>query len=369
MSLLLTVIILGAVFSLLILAHECGHFFTARRLGCRVDEFGIGFPPRLFSWRRGLTRYSINLVPVGGFVKLHGEDEPTNDGEGFAQKPRWIRAAVISGGIIMNLLLAVGLFTAESWLGTYEILEQRIPPSPRDEIVLVQVLPERPAAAAGLREGDVILAVAGEKIHAIETFQHLLGKHAGKEVVLRVRRGEEQLNVTVVPRLAPPQGEGPLGILIARQRFKRYGFWAGIMRGWRKAGEVTLFMLAALGDVLRNIIFRGALVTEVTGPVGIAVLTQRAAQLGLSHLLSFTAIISVNLALINALPLPALDGGRLLFLLVETIRGRPVPHRLERFVHGLGFALLLSLIIFITIVDVRRFTSLAQQLEKFWRSW
>ena len=128
-------------------------------------------------------------------------------------------------------------------------------------------------------------------------------------------------------------------------------------------------MLGALGEVMRNIIFRGALVAEVTGPVGIAVLTQRAAQLGLGHLLSFTAIISINLALINALPLPALDGGRLLFLLVEVIRGRPVPHRLERFVHGIGFALLLSLIAFITIVDVRRFTNFAQHLGRFWRDW
>ncbi|MBI2869786.1 MAG: RIP metalloprotease RseP [Chloroflexi bacterium] len=331
--------------ALLVIVHELGHFFTARAFGVKVEEFGVGFPPRLFSVKRGDTRYSLNAIPLGGFVKLAGEENPGVPGS-LAGKPRRVRVLVLAAGALMNAILPVLLFTVAFVLPRDIVVSQ---------VMIEKVAPDSPAAAAGIREGDVILQVAGEPIRNTGELSRAIELNRGKEITLVVRQSDSSVaTVNVIPRWQPPPGQGAVGINIKAVNpeivKESYPLWQAIPLGFEECVQTyVLFKNAIISMVI------GTTPVALAGPVGIAEITGEAARAGISPLLEFAAFLSINLAIVNILPLPALDGGRIAFVVLEWLRrGRRVSPRVEGIVHLIGFAMLMALMLAITYQDIIR---------------
>ncbi len=330
----------------LVLAHEAAHFVTARLFGVHVLEFGVGFPPRIGAVRWGETIYSVNWLPLGGFVRLLGEEDP-EDPRSLAAQARWKRFVVIVSGAVANLLLPVLLF-AVAYAVPHEESAARA--------VIAEVVPGAPAEAAGLQTGDVIFEVGGRNAKNVAETGRLVRLQQGRETEFVVKRGDEGLvTVVVEPRWAPPAGQGPTGIRIAAQ----YPFTDTIaLPPWEAAGaglratvdSMVLFRNEVIGWV------KGSGGPALAGPVGIAQTTGEVAREGgISPLFSLAAVLSINLGVLNLLPLPMLDGGRLSFLLVEIARrGRRVAPEREALVHLAGFAVFIGLAVVITFADIAR---------------
>ena len=330
----------------LVLVHEAAHFVTARLFGVRVLEFGVGFPPRIGARRWRGTDYSLNWLPLGGFVRLLGEEDP-DDPSSLAAQARWKRFIVIVSGAVANLLLPVLLF-AVAYMVPHEESAARA--------VIAEVVPGAPAEAAGLRAGDVIYEVGGRNAKNVAETGRLVRIHQGRETEFLVKRGEEGfVTVVVEPRWAPPAGQGPTGIRIAAQ----YPFTDVIaLPPWEAAGSglratvdaMVLFRNEVIGWV------KGSGGPALAGPVGIAQTTGEVAREGgISPLFSLAAVLSINLGVLNLLPLPMLDGGRLSFLLLEIVRrGRRVAPEREALVHLAGFVVFIGLAVVITFADIAR---------------
>ncbi|MBI2845754.1 MAG: RIP metalloprotease RseP [Chloroflexi bacterium] len=346
---ILTIIAFIAVLSLLVFVHELGHFLLAKRAGVPVEEFGFGFPPRLLVLgRHRETIFTINAIPLGGFVRMPGENDPYLPG-GFASQSPAARASILVAGAGMNLLLAIFLFGLSAFIGE--------PVPATTEVVITEVAPGSPAESAGLQPGDTILALNGQEIEDSQDLVDLTEDKLGQEVVLTVRRGEETLDLALTPRPNPPPGEGPMGIavetVVISTKLESHPIWEAIPLGVERT-------LRALWVIIRGIILmvQGLIAPELAGPIGIAQITGEVAQMGLPFLIQFTAFLSVNLALLNLLPFPGLDGGRLAFVLVEILRGgkRMDPQR-EGLIHFIGIAILLGLVIIVSYFDILRVTS------------
>jgi regulator of sigma E protease len=352
-----SIIIFIIVLSILILVHEAGHFFMARRAGVLVEEFGFGLPPRVFGKRMGETLYSINLLPFGGFVRLHGENTQetvTDPKRAFLNQSKKTRSVIVLAGVFMNFVLAVVAFSiVYSFSGT---------PRESENVRVVEVRPDSPASISGLQEGDIVRKIDNEKISSNESFIGYVEDNRGNEIVIWAEReGVEGLVETrAVPRQDPPPGEGALGVVISSteiyfpplwQRpfigvyhgFRDALFWGGIVVG----GIIKIFTDLSGGTVPR----------DVAGPVGIFALTSEAAKFGILTLINFMGILSVNLAILNIIPFPALDGGRLLFIGIEGLFGRKVIPKVETAIHTLGMIILLMLIFAITAHDIKRLIS------------
>lgn len=352
----MTLLIFLLILSLLVLVHELGHFIVAKKSGVKVEEFGIGFPPRIFSIKYGETIYSINLLFFGGFVRLYGEEEKVakETARAFSQKPKRIRAAIITAGVVMNFLLAVFAFSV-----LYSVVGI---PRKSSEVQVVGISPGSPAQKAGLSIEDIVLSVDGERVQSNEMFIQLIEKRKGKDVVLELRsKNGEGKNVKVLPRESPPEGEGALGVAITDTKqyfppFWQRPFW-GIFYGFQEAflwGKQTLL---GVGMLISRIFTQGKLPEELAGPVGIFQLTGIVSQQGFLALLHFLGVLSINLGILNILPFPALDGGRLLFVIVEAVfrgRARQIIPKVERITNMVGFVLLIALILAITLQDIRR---------------
>jgi len=336
-----------AMLAVLILVHEFGHFIAAKRSDVKVEEFGIGFPPKLASIKKGETVYSLNLVPLGGFVKLLGEEDPTEP-RSFASKSIGIRALILAAGPLMNLVLPIILFSTVFMIPHNVLMEQ---------VQVQQVAPSSPAAEARIEQGDIILAINGHKINNRGDLAYYVQLSLGSETTLilnKATNGEQE--VTLVPRWRPPESEGALGIEVvgaggSQQVIRQsYSPWTASMLGTQRCLE-TLILFR---NTIRSWII-GATTLQVAGPVGIYQMTAEVARAGLLALIVFTAFISLNLGIINLLPLPALDGGRIVFLLVELARrGKRVSPRVEHLVNAVGFALLILLMCIITYFDIAR---------------
>lgn len=344
------VVIFVILLSLLILVHELGHFVMAKRAGVKVEEFAIGFPPRLFSVRRGETAYSINLIPLGGYVKMLGEEDPSFPRSFAAARRRW-RVAILAAGATMNILLAILLFAGAYAAGWPQVT--------KSEVVITQVVPGSPAAAAGLREGDVILAFNGQTIDQPEQLPPLSQDSLGKVTALTIRRGQQTIVVSLIPRTTWPEGQGPIGIAIMARPLKiepvHYQPLSALINGARQTIETITITLTLPLLVLRGLI--PADVARPIGPFGMYQLTSQAATETVATgwwfpILSVAGTVSAGLGLANLLPIPGLDGGRLLFVLIETIRGRRVSPKREGQIHLVGLALLVSLVIIITYFDL-----------------
>ena len=346
MSVLITIAAFIIVLSFLVLIHELGHFWAARLLGIRVRELGIGFPPRLKGvWRNGIV-YSINWLPFGGFVRLEGESDPDVE-DGYAGKPVWARIVVLVAGSGMNILLAWLIFSAIAALPIDRLVDS--------EIVIEDVVAGSPADEAGLRAGDVIRGVDGRDVLTLEQLSDGIASADGNEVTLRVQRGTVPLAVYIVPRTDPPPDEGPMGVTI---RLLNPVIETSSAPVWQAPWNGIVLMGNVIGSTATE--FRRAVGSAsnpgIAGPVGIAQATGEAAQQGPLSLMVIVALLSLNLGILNLLPIPALDGGRLPFLALEVIRrGRRLPPERENLVHFLGFAFLLSIVLLVTFgIDLPR---------------
>ncbi|MFA6533849.1 MAG: RIP metalloprotease RseP [Patescibacteria group bacterium] len=358
---LFTIVVFIAVLAVLVLAHEAGHFFTARRFGCQVEEFGFGFPPRIFGRRSKKTGilYSLNWIPLGGFVKIKGEDgENRDEPDSFGHKKAWQRAIILIAGVTMNFVLAVVLLTVGFGFGIPTALPTNLAdlgPQARianTETQIYLVAKDSPAEKAGLKSGDVILTLAGQTPASVTAVQDYLAGEIDKAVNLTVRRDGQELAISVTPVYRDEIGRGGIGIALARTGIVSYPWYWSLYYGAGAAGNLAVNILVAFYTIIKNLIIGQPVGMEVTGPVGIAVMTGEVARMGIIYMLQFIALLSINLAIINFLPLPALDGGRLLFLLIEKLRRRPVNQQIENFVHNLGFLLLMLLMVFVTYRDV-----------------
>lgn len=329
-----TIIILG----LLIFVHELGHFLVARLAGIRVLEFAMGFGKELLGWEKDGTRYTLRAFPLGGFCRMLGEDEEETDEEGsFQHKPVSWRFAVVAAGSLMNFMLAVVLFSLVYFffLG--------IPQTETTEIG--QVLPEGQAYEAGLVEGDKVLAINGEDMADWESVVAKINANPETEITLLIERDGQEKTTSVVPE--NEEGRGLIGIAPVTEK---YAFFSSIYLG---LSNTWFFVQLIFVSLFQMIV--GAIPADVAGPVGIVAVVGEVMETGFSNLLTLAGIISVNLGLINLLPIPALDGSRLVFLLLEAVRGKPIDPQKEGFIHLVGFTLLILLMIFIAFQDVTRF--------------
>lgn len=346
---LTTILAFVFVLGLLVFVHELGHFVVAKWAGIKVEEFGFGYPPRLFTFmRRGGTDYTINLLPLGGFVRMLGEEDPTAPGS-FASKPLLARAAVLVAGAAMNLLLAVVLFAIIGLVG--------VPGGdPTGYIEVTNVSPGSPAEEAGIKSGDLIVYIANQRVRSIEQLQGSISHYLDRPVTITILRDGQEIDVRLTPRGAPPENQGPIGVEIMNQlEMVRYGPIEAIGFGISQTFAVFIRILAGLSELLRQL-FSGAGAPPVAGPIGIAQVAGQVAETGqFINLLSFAAFLSINLAILNLLPFPALDGGRLMFVIIEGLRGgRRVDPQKEGLIHLVGMMILLTLMVFISYFDLLR---------------
>lgn len=357
----MVITILIAFFSLiaLIVLHELGHFLLAKKFGVKVEEFGLGYPPRIFGKKIGETVYSLNLLPFGAFVRIKGEDKRIEDSRSFSQKPIWQRSLIILGGVISFWIVSAILLSLVMNLGFPVVIgdeENHNLENPRVQII--SIAPGSPAEKAGLKPGDAIKQLSvfdyqltTDKIRKIQEFTE---KNLGKEVTLTIQRGKEVFDVKLTPRVSPPEGEGAMGVGLVRTATKSYRWYQAPIRGVMACGSLTVNVVKGWGIALGNIIRGRPSGAQLMGPVGIFSLISQVSQLGVNYFLQFIAIISVYLALFNILPIPALDGGKLLFLGIEKVRKRPVSQKVEQSLTTFFFALLIALIIWVTIKDIIR---------------
>lgn len=358
---ILTIVAFLVVLTLLVFVHELGHFVAAKRAGLRVHEFGFGFPPRIVGIKKGDTVYSINAVPLGGFVKIEGEDGGNKtDPKSFASRPAWIRAVILLAGVVMNLVFAAVLFGIGFGIGLPQSISDEAVPHAKvtDAAIVVNgVDKSSPAETAGLLALDKILKYNGEEISSVASLQEKVAATRGVTSEMTVKRGSEEKTLTITPRTADIQDQGPLGIELSKTGTVSYPWYWAIWYGAKTS--VTSFGLIAtsIWQLIHDAFVQGHVNGDAfTGPVGIAVLTGQFAHQGIIYLLWFTAFLSVNLAFINVIPFPALDGGRLLFVIIEKIRGgKKVKPETENIAHVIGFGLLLLLVLVITFKDVVHF--------------
>jgi regulator of sigma E protease len=356
---LLTILILIILLGVLVLVHEWGHFIVARKFGVRVEEFAFGFPPRLVSVTRRGTRYALNLIPIGGYVKIFGESgEDEQNPASFSSRPLFQRFAIIAAGVAMNVVLAWVLFSVGHGMGLPTVLDEGAAGAGA-AVTIIGVAPGSPASQAGLMFGDVIekLEMGDQKLEItqIGEVQTFIDQRRGQKIQLIVRRGRETVGLTATPRIRTPEGEGALGIAMARIGVVRSPWWRAPWDGLKTTASAALAITGALGRVVGDLFTRGELPADVSGPVGIFAFANESRRLGLTYLIELAGILSVNLALLNILPIPALDGGRVLFLFIEGLRGGiKVNQRLEQAVHTMGFAVLLLIMAAITYRDVVR---------------
>jgi regulator of sigma E protease len=370
----MTLIIFFIVLSVLVLIHELGHFLAARIFGVKAYEFGFGFPPRLLGyvkdrgrWKRVKngdktdyknTIWSINWLPFGGFVRLKGEQEDgIDDADSMAVKPIWQRLIIIAGGVAMNWLLAVVLFFIAFTFGVTAILDE-LPENAkvtRRATVITQVLPSSPAAEAGIEAGDEVRDIAGSFPTDEKMARDLIGAKGTETFDVKVKRGDEELTLKVTPRLIQEIGKPGLGVGLANVGEVSFPPHEAAWQAVHMTYSMTKAVLWAFGGIFKDLVVKREVTQDLSGPVGIAVMTGQVARQGLMPLIQFAAMLSVNLAVINFLPIPALDGGRVVFLILEKIRRRPVSRKLEIAVHNIAFILLILIIVLVTARDLFRY--------------
>jgi regulator of sigma E protease len=337
-----------AVIIVLVLAHEFGHFITAKARHVKVLEFAVGYPPRLFSIKRGDTAYSLNLIPLGGYVKLAGEEDPNIAGS-LASKSIATRLLVLFSGAFMNFLLPFVLLSI-AFMVPHQIL--------KGDILVEAIAPNSPAAQAGIVPGDTILDVNGKALNNGGDLSRAIQLNLGKTITITLKHSDGTIeDVRLIPRWRPPAGQGAVGVSTNTTNSsilsEHLPFWQAIPEG--AVDCVQIFVLFKNG--IMSIII-GTTPAQFTGPVGIAQLTGEVARAGISPLFEFTAFLSINVGIFNIFPLPGLDGGRIAFVLVEWIRrGKRVPAKTEGLIHLIGFALLMIFFLAITFQDISRIVS------------
>lgn len=387
MPALLTFVIFIAILGLLVLSHEWGHFIVAKKSGMQVDEFGFGFPPTLLGIQRlrrrlasgqeekkwsvvfgarkaaalkpedgweGGTVYTVNLIPLGGFVKIKGEnatDPHGRDQNSFASKKVWQKAAVLVAGVAMNVLVAAVLLSIGYMVGIPQAVGSGSG-TQNNSLTIIEVLPGKPAEAAGLEAGDVFLSVNDLQKPSLTALQDYVNAHRSETLSVTVQRGDAIITKQIHPIVYEDTGKGGLGVGIAEVGLVKHPWYKAIYYGFTTAGYLLVAIVKAFFLLIKGLFVGATLGGAVSGPVGVAVMTGKVARLGFVPLLQFTALLSLNLAVLNILPIPALDGGRLFFVLLGKILPRPITPYVEQLVHTIGFVLLMALVVVVTIKDL-----------------
>jgi regulator of sigma E protease len=345
---LITLVSFFLILIILILAHELGHFFTAKLFKVRVEEFGIFLPPRLFSIKKGETVYSLNAIPLGGFNKLAGEEDPNVPGS-LAGKSIPVRLVVLSAGSIMNILLPIILLSIAFMIPHLEAVN--VNSSDKGQVFVEEIVANSPAANAGIKVNDIILDVNGQPVQNVSDYENIILANAGTEVTVTVKHYNGTVaDVKLIPQANAPANQGATGVAITNAVRKSDPFWVAIPNGvtsyWNM---IVLFVTGVIGMI------RGSVPVSFTGPVGIAQLTGEIVKTGIANLLSFAAVISLNLGILNIFPIPAMDGGRIVFVLLEWVRrGKRISPKTEAMVHSIGFMLLMLLFLVISYHDILR---------------
>jgi len=367
--------------------HEFGHFVIAKKCGVKVEEFGIGYPPRIIGKKIGQTFYSLNLLPFGAFVKIQGEEgrdarasreagAPVlgiESAQSFSEKPIWQRASIVLGGVVSFWLISAILLSIVFGLGVSQAISDEAE-AKNPKVQIVAIVSGSPAEKAGIRLGDTIASLklkmknekpapyqnevsgAGLKITKIKEVQEFTNLHKGEEIILTIQRGKEIFDVSLIPRVSPPEGEGAMGVGLIRTTLTNYPWYLSPIKGIEASLNLTASIGSGLIEVFGNIVRGKGLPpgVQLMGPVGMGSLMTQVAQLGVSYYLQFVASISICLAIFNILPIPALDGGKLLFLAIEKIRKKPVSPKIEQNITGGFFTVLVALMIWVTIKDIIR---------------
>ncbi len=342
----------GVSLGVLVFVHEMGHYLAARWRGIYVEAFSIGFGPALLSWTdRAGTVWKLSALPLGGYVRMHGmainvadeaqiERLPGREGQAFFEKSVLSRSIAVAAGPAANFLLAAVLFT-----GLYLALGRQVPLP-----VVGEISPGSSAEIAGLKVGDEIRAVDGRPVADFETLRRIVAGSAGHTLNLAVHRGAADLTIPVAikPVTAGDMSVGRLGVTSGQVRSERMGPLAALWAGLAHTGDVMWQTLSGLG----HIIFTGQGVHDLAGPIGVIVLSGQVAKLGLATTISFVAFLSINLGLVNLLPIPVLDGGHLMFYAAEALRGRPLPPRALDYGYRIGFAFIASFFVFVSWNDL-----------------
>lgn len=369
----MTILLFLAVLVVLILVHEFGHFIVAKKFGIRVDEFGIGFPPKAYGRKYGETEYTINWLPIGGFVRIWGED-PTEEhlrGPGsersFVSKPRYQQALVLVAGVTMNVLLAFVLYALSFMIGMPTAVDDVHDTSVSDvKLMVTSLLPGGPAEKL-LKPGDEIVGVSragavldSAGLASTTLVANFIAETKNENVILDVVRGGEPMQVTAVPLLgiiATNQDRYALGFSMSFVGVSQYGLFESVAKAAERTYNSSYDILAGFGELIHRIGAGTADMSQIAGPVGMVGMVGDAASLGIVWLLTFSAFISLNLAVINLLPIPALDGGRLLFVIIESITRRPISPKFANGINTIGFIALLSLMALVTVHDIFKLVS------------
>ena len=336
-----TIIATIFVIGLLVFFHELGHFITAKLVGMKVHEFALGFGPKLISKQSGETLYSVRAIPLGGFNKIAGMDPDEEQDEfSFNSKPIWARMMVIVAGPIMNFLLPILLFLIV-FLGSGI-------DTPSDQAIIGSILPNRPAAQAGLAAGDRILLVNDTKIDSWRQFVSVIQVSAGKQLVIAYERDNQRGNVTITPEFDPKANRGIIGVVPLIINYHPGPLEAASL-AVQQVYAIGVSMLSGIGQMIS-----GRAPADVAGPIGVAQMAGQVAQQGILPLLQVAAFLSINLGLINLLPVPVLDGGHIVTLAVEAIRGKPLSAQKMQYIQMIGFTLLMLLMLLATFKDLTR---------------
>ncbi|HVT74986.1 MAG TPA: site-2 protease family protein [Candidatus Paceibacterota bacterium] len=357
------------ILAVLVLIHEFGHFYAAKRAGVRVDEFGLGFPPRIWGFKKGETLYSINWIPFGGFVKIFGENYEESvdaaasgasvvDPRSFVAKPRWIQCVILAAGIAMNVLFAWVLFSVAYMSGMTSGVSEHDAKYIRDaHVIILDALPNSAAARGGLKEGDNVIAYrAGGATTSVEspaTIQAITKQSGGKPITFEVDRLGARDFVTVTPDRTSDGGYA-IGVSMDVVGKADLPFYLAFWEGAKLTGRLFVNIFTGIFGLIRDALLGQADVSQLSGPVGIARLVGDASKLGFAYLMSFTAFISLNLAALNLIPFPALDGGRIIFVIVEAVRRKPISPKIANAVNAVGFGLLIVFMLFITYKDIAK---------------
>lgn len=331
------------VFGLLIFVHELGHFLSAKSVGMRVDEFALGFGPQLFQRKKGETVYSLRIVPLGGFNKIAGMDpDEEQDDQSFNAKPIWARMFVIVAGSAMNFILPILLFI-------FIFLTAGID-QPSNQAIVGSVFPNKPAANAGIMPGDRIISINHNKIDTWRDFVNDVQGNAGNQLVVQYERNGTAQEASVVPEYDEKGNRGIVGVMPKIDTYHP-GFFEAIGLSLKYTYTISVSMVVGIAQMIT-----GQIAADVAGPIGVAQMAGEVAQQGLVRLLQFAAFLSINLGLINLLPVPVLDGGHVVTLAVEAVRGKPMSKEKLQFIQMIGFILLMLLMVFATFKDIARIT-------------
>ncbi len=343
----------------LVTIHEMGHFLLAKKFGVKVEEFGIGYPPRIAAKKIGETTYSLNLLPFGAFVKMPGEIEKSNDPRSFYQQSLGKRFLIASGGVFSFWIIASILFSVVSAFGAPVMIEDETVSNFSDpKVAIVDIAKDSPAASADLRIGDVIkgftLGGLNIDVDTIKEVKEITDQNRGEELVLVIERGGEVFTISLVPRVLPPEGEGSMGVALVRTAIQKYPWYSAPFEGIKVTFNMTVFIIQAYTQAVRNLFLGQSPGIEMVGPIGVFQLLIQTQQLGIIYYLNFLAFITIQLALFNMLPIPAVDGGRVLFLAIEAVRKKPVSDKIQQRVIAFSFMALLALMVWVTMNDVAK---------------